>query len=231
MTMLIRILDVVLSSLALTVLSPILLPIIVVLRLTGEGEIFFRQERVGRDGRQFYLLKFATMLKDSPNVGTKLITLRDDPRVLPVGRVLRKTKLNELPQLVNILKGDMSIIGPRPQAPAHFDVFPELVKKELIKVRPGLSGIGSVVFRNEEELLSRAGDAHDRFYREVIAPYKGQLELWFIENKRISLYIALIVLTLWIVVFPHSRVYERLFRDLPKAPPGLRLGSTVGRVV
>ena len=150
-----------------------------ILRFTGEGEVFYRQLRVGKGGKLFGLLKFATMLKDSPNIGSGLHTLKGDPRVLPFGRFLRKTKLNELPQLINILKGDMSVIGPRPQAPAHFDAFPEHIRPELVKVRPGLSGIGSIVFRDEETLLSRPGIDHEHFYKEVIAPYKGELELWF----------------------------------------------------
>ena len=93
-----------------------LVPVAIVLRLTGEGEVFFLQERVGKDGKPFKLYKFATMLKNSPNMGTGTVTLKHDPRVLPVGRFLRKTKINELPQLLNILIGDMSVVGPRPQA-------------------------------------------------------------------------------------------------------------------
>ena len=213
-----RLLDIVLAGFALIVLAPLLLAVALVLRLTGEGEVFYRQQRVGRGGQPFGLLKFATMLKDSPNIGPGLLTLKDDPRVLPVGRWLRKTKLNELPQLINIVKGDMSVIGPRPQAPKHFDVFPEHVKRELIKVRPGLSGIGSIVFRDEESMLSRPGIDPGHVYRDVIAPYKGELELWFIRNQRISMNLLLIFLTVWVIVFPDSTLYRRVLRDLP-APP------------
>ncbi|MBE2258147.1 MAG: sugar transferase, partial [Rhodobacteraceae bacterium] len=148
-----RFLDILLSGLALIILAPLFVTIAVVLRLTGEREVFFVQQRVGKDGRKFGLLKFATMLKDSPNIGTGTVTVRDDPRVLPTGRFLRKTKVNELPQLLNILKGDMSIVGPRPQTQRCFDAFPNDVQEAIVKVRPGLSGIGSIVFRNEESLL------------------------------------------------------------------------------
>ena len=152
------------------------------------------------------------------NIGTGLHTLKDDPRVLPVGRFLRKTKFNELPQLVNILLGDMSVIGPRPQAPRHFDVFPEHVKHELIKVRPGLSGVGSIVFRDEEKLLSVPGRDHEAFYSDVIAPYKGELELWYIRRQGVVVYLLLIGLTIWVVLFPRSSLYRRIFPDLPPAP-------------
>ena len=112
--MLARFFDIFLSSLAITALSPLLIPVMLVLALTGEGKIFFRQERIGKGMKAFKLLKFATMLENSPNMGSGTITTKNDPRILPVGRLLRKTKINELPQLINIFLGDMSIIGPRP---------------------------------------------------------------------------------------------------------------------
>lgn len=216
--MLTRLLDILFSGVALVVLAPLLVPIAILLRFTGEGEVFFRQERVGKDGLHFGLLKFATMLKASPSIGSGLITLKDDPRVLPVGRFLRKTKINELPQLLNVLKGDMSLIGPRPQAPKHFDVFPSHVKTELIKVRPGLSGIGSIVFRDEEALLSRPGIDPVHMYNDVIAPYKGELELWFIRNQSVGLYFLLIFLTIWVMATGHSASVWRLLPELPSAP-------------
>ena len=131
-----RVLDILLSGLALVVLSPLLVPMVIALMLTGEGEIFFVQQRVGRGGEFFGLYKFATMLKDSPNIGTGTVTLKDDPRVLPLGKFLRKTKINELPQLLNIFVGDMSIIGPRPQTRRCFDAFPRSSQAIITKVEP-----------------------------------------------------------------------------------------------
>ena len=119
-----RILDILFAVLSLLLLSPLLIPIVILLRLTGEGEILFKQQRVGRGGNFFGLYKFATMVKDSPNLGTGTVTVKDDPRVLPIGRFLRKTKINELPQLLNILLGNMSVIGPRPQTQRCFNAFP-----------------------------------------------------------------------------------------------------------
>ena len=126
-----RALDILFSSIALVLLSPLLLPLMVILRFTGEGEIFFLQNRVGRGGQHFQLYKFATMLKESPNIGTGTVTVKNDPRVLPLGRLLRRTKINELPQLLNIFNGDMSFVGPRPQTQRCFDAFPLTYQNEI----------------------------------------------------------------------------------------------------
>ena len=144
--MLQRLLDILFSVCALFLFAPLIILITLALRLTGEGEIFFIQQRVGRGEKYFGLYKFATMLKNSPSMGTGTVTVKDDPRVLPMGKFLRKTKVNELPQLLNILLGDMSIVGPRPQTQRCFDGFPKISQSEIIKVRPGLSGIGSIIF-------------------------------------------------------------------------------------
>jgi len=221
-----RFFDLMLATVGLVVLCPLLIPVAVVLRLTGEGEVFFRQQRVGRDGRMFGLLKFATMLKDSPNIGTGTITTRDDPRVLPFGKFLRATKINELPQLLNILKGDMSVIGPRPQTQRCFDAFPARSQAEIVKVRPGLSGVGSIVFRGEEEMMADAEDA-DRLYDEVIMPYKGRLEEWYVANQSVRLYFLLIFLTGWVVVFPRSSLHWRVLKGLPEGPEELKQWFTV----
>ena len=118
-----RFFDIFFSGLALLFLSPLLVPIFIILKFSGEGEVFFLQERIGKGGDVFKLFKFATMLKDSPNIGTGTVTMKGDPRVLPVGKFLRKTKINELPQLLNIFFGDMSVIGPRPLTPKTFIPF------------------------------------------------------------------------------------------------------------
>ncbi|GAB1407338.1 hypothetical protein MASR1M8_12570 [Thermomonas brevis] len=216
-----RLLDIVLSGLALLVLSPLLVPIAIALRLTGEGEVFFIQQRVGRGGRPFGLYKFATMLKNSPNLGTGTVTVKNDPRVLPLGRFLRKTKINELPQLLNIFKGDMSIIGPRPQTQRCFDAFPASTQAAIVQVRPGLSGIGSIIFRGEEDMLHQHAEPM-RFYDDVIAPYKGLLEEWYVANQGLWIYLLAIFVTAWVVVFPESKLAWRVFRGLPEVPAELR---------
>lgn len=212
-----RLLDILLAGIALLILLPVLLPVCLVLRLTGEGEVFFRQQRVGRGGVRFGLFKFATMLKASPSIGTGTVTVKDDLRVLPVGRFLRKTKINELPQLLNVLAGDMSIIGPRPQTTRCFDAFPVRSRIEIVKVRPGLSGIGSIIFRDEENMLHASADP-DSFYDNVIMPYKGQLEEWYVRNQGFRTYVRSIFATLWVVVFPRSQLIWSLFPSLPRPP-------------
>ena len=132
----IRIFDIVLSLAALIILCPLLLPMALILRFTGEGEVFYIQERIGANEQPFGLFKFATMLKNSPQIGTGTITVRNDPRVLPVGRILRKTKINELPQLFNVLIGDMSVIGPRPLTQNHFIHYAPEMRKTIGSVGP-----------------------------------------------------------------------------------------------
>jgi len=223
-----RFFDIIFSGVALLVLAPLFLPIMIALRLTGEGEVFYVQQRVGKDGKMFGLLKFATMLKDSPNIGTGTITVKNDPRVLPMGKFLRKTKINELPQLINILKGDMSIIGPRPQDMRCFVVFDEKDQENIKKVRPGLSGIGSIIFRDEEEIMHRddIGDK-EAFYDNVISPYKGRVESWYVKHQSVGLYFKLIWLTLRVVFFPGSKIdYGKEFQDFPIPPPELHVRNS-----
>jgi len=215
-----RFFDVVFTSLALLVLSPLMVPIVIILRFSGEGEIFYKQNRVGINGKSFGLLKFATMLKNSPNLGTGNMTVKNDPRILPLGNFLRKTKINELPQLLNIFLGDMSIIGPRPLTQDHFEGYLPDVQEAIASVRPGLSGIGSIVFRDEEEMLHQHTDAK-QFYKENISPYKGSLEAWYVKNNGLFTYFMLITLTAWVVIFSKSKVVWKAFPSLPKPPAAL----------
>ena len=215
-----RFFDILFSTIALLLLSPLLIPIIMILRITGEGEVFFLQERIGKSGEKFKLFKFATMLKDSPNIGTGTVTMRDDPRVLPVGTFLRKTKINELPQLLNIFLGDMSFIGPRPLTMQTFSAYSEKTQRLITQVRPGLSGIGSIIFRGEEEIMHGTTASVD-FYESVIAPYKGALEEWFVSNKSLYIYFVAIFVTAWAVLIPSTKIAWRVFKDLPEPPSEL----------
>jgi len=220
-----RFFDILFSGLALIVLSPLLIPVVIILKLTGEHEIFYTQQRVGKDGKMFGLLKFATMLKDSPNMGTGTITVKDDPRVLPFGKFLRKTKINELPQLINILKGDMSIIGPRPQDKRCFIVFNDEDQENIKKVRPGLSGVGSIIFRDEESYLEKQESLEEKeaFYDNVISPYKGKVESWYVKHQNIGLYFKLIWLTILAVISPSTKIdFEKMYSDFPPMPKELR---------
>lgn len=215
-----RIFDICFSALALLVLLPLLVPIVVILRFTGEGEVFYLQKRIGRGGQPFNLYKFATMLKNSPSLGTGTITVNNDPRILPVGRFLRRTKINELPQLLNILLGDMSIIGPRPLTNQTFAAYDESTQNAIAKVRPGLSGIGSIIFRGEEDILAGANGSI-QFYTDTIAPYKGSLEMWYIANYTLANYLKAIAVTAIVVVLPKSPIVWKAFRGLPEPPDKL----------
>lgn len=212
--------DILFSAIFLLLVSPLFLIVIPVLRFTGEGEVFYRQPRVGQGGKQFDLLKFATMLKNSPNIGSGDLTLHGDPRVLPVGRFLRKTKINELPQLINVLRGEMSIAGPRPQTPRIFGLYPEESQRELIKMRPGLSGVGPIFFRGEEQ-MTRSADDPQKFYAEVIMPYKGEVERWYLGHRSLRTYFTIILVTAWVIIAPKSGIAWRVFPGLPKPPAAL----------
>ena len=220
-----RVFDIVASGIGILVLSPLLIPIMIALKCTGEHDIFYGQTRIGRGNRYFKIWKFATMLRNSPNMTGGLHTLDHDPRILPMGNFLRKTKINEIPQIFNIFLGDMSIVGPRPLVDKTFKPYSDEVKARIYSVRPGLTGIGSVVFRDEERLLSfvaaRGGDM-DEFYARVISPYKGALELWYLDHFGLWTDLKLIFITAWVVLFPKSDIVNRAFRDLPVPPEELR---------
>jgi len=210
-----RFFDIVFSGIALIILAPLLIPVIIILKFTGEGEIFFFQERVGKNNIPIKLFKFATMQKNSENIGTGTVTLKNDDRILPFGHFLRKTKINELPQLINIFIGDMSIIGPRPQTYRCFEAFPEKSKIAILSVKPGLSGIGSIVFRDEEEMMHGHNDP-DKFYDEIIMPYKGELEEWFVANQNIYNYFLLIILTIIVIFSSKVSIVWQFVKKLPK---------------
>jgi lipopolysaccharide/colanic/teichoic acid biosynthesis glycosyltransferase len=211
-----RLFDIAIAALALVMLSPVLVPVIIALLLTGEHEVFYRQERIGRGGKPFGILKFATMLKNSTALPGGDITVRGDPRILPLGGFLRKTKINELPQLINVLIGDMSLIGYRPLTPRVAAMFPDDHWRAIAHLRPGLSGIGSIVFRDEEQILDAASD-REEVYREVIAPYKAQLERWYAAHASFGTDLKLIVLTIVAVLKPDFDISQAL-PGLPQAP-------------
>ena len=153
-------------------------------------------------------------------MGAGELTLRDDPRVLPIGKFLRKSKINELPQLWNIVVGNMSIVGPRPMVPNTYAEYPQDAQKKLNTVRPGLTGIGSIVFRDEEEFLENKSDPLE-FYRNKIIPYKSNLEIWYVNNNSFKTYLKCILLTAWVIFFPRKDIIKYFFEDLPAKPENL----------
>jgi lipopolysaccharide/colanic/teichoic acid biosynthesis glycosyltransferase len=198
-----------------------MLPIAVALRLTGEHDIFYAQTRVGKNAKPFKILKFATMLRDSPNLTGGLITMPNDPRLLPIGKFLRKTKINELPQILNIFIGQMSIVGYRPFAKEHYDLYSDEIKQYINTIKPGLTGIGSIVFRNEEEILHSVPDRYF-FHDKIITPYKGKLECWYVQHRSIRNYFLIIFCTILVVLNIRNNFWQRLFKELPEMPPELK---------
>ena len=211
-----RVMDIVFSILALLLLLPIFVPITLLLLLTAEGYVLYFQERLGYKNKPFQIWKFATMLKNSLQIGSGTITLKDDFRVTSVGKFLRRTKINELPQIVNILKGDISFVGPRPLILSSFEVYPESIQSKIYNVKPGLTGIGSIIFRDEESLLSAIKDEDPHvYYQKVIAPYKGELELWYQQNRSFTTDLKILFITAWVVLFPSNLLVYKVFKDIP----------------
>ena len=208
-----RILDIVIAGFAFIILSPILIPVMIILKFTGENEIFYFQKRLGYKNKTFNIWKFATMLKNSPSIGTGEITLRNDPRVMPFGSFLRKTKINELPQIFNVLKGDMSIVGPRPLMDVSFFQYDENIQKNIYNAKPGITGIGSLIFRDEEKLVSEAEDP--KLMYSKIFPFKGELEMWYQKNASVLTDFKIIFLTAWSILFTENKLASKFFKDLP----------------
>jgi len=217
----VRFLDFFLSLLGILILSPLFIILFFLLKFTGEGEIFYMQERIGANEKKFKLIKFATMKKNSSKIGSRHITVKDDPRILSLGKILRDTKINELPQLFNVLLGDMSLVGPRPLVGSGYLKYPENIKKSIKKIKPGLSGLASLILRNEEHLLSLTSNPID-FHSNVLTPFKGETEVWFYEKKSLFNYLKILFLTIWIVFFPKSNILERVFKKRPEMPQELK---------
>jgi lipopolysaccharide/colanic/teichoic acid biosynthesis glycosyltransferase len=219
-----RFFDILFSTIAIVIFTPLFLVVsIILITVSGDG-VIYRQKRVGLNGELFNIYKFITMIKNSEQMGTGTITLKNDSRVFYFGKFLRKTKINELPQLFNILKGDMSIIGPRPQDIISFNEFDSAEQEVIKQIKPGLSGIGSIFFRDEEEIINRVEIDKKNFYKEYLSPYKGKIEAWYVENKNISLYFILIWITIKTVLFPNYRVnYQKRFKNIPTPPMELKV--------
>lgn len=217
-----RIFDLFGSLCLIIILSPLLVPVILILKFTAEGEIFYIQVRIGKNNKSFGMIKFATMLKNSPNMSFGTITVPNDPRVTRIGSFLRKTKINELPQIINVLKGDLSLIGPRPLPQNEFDLYNESVKDLISKIRPGITGIGSLIFRDEEGIIENNKPENPKlFYENVILPYKGALEVWYFHNISFWTDLKILILTFWSLFKINSALVYKWFPSIPSKPKEL----------
>jgi len=187
-----RVLDIAVSLTGLICLLPLMLWVGLLIKLDSAGPIFFKQERLGRGFRPFRILKFRTMIVDAQSKG-KLITSAEDPRVTRIGRTLRKLKVDELPQLINVLKGDMSLVGPRPEVPRYVRVF-QTDYEEILKVRPGITDLASLKYRNEEALLGGFDDPEEEYVKRVL-PDKIKLAKDYLERSSFYFDLSLILKT------------------------------------
>ncbi len=197
--MLKRAIDLTVSGIALLVALPFLLTAALAVRFSSPGPILFRQRRVGRNGGVFEILKFRTMrvAQDTTNA----ITIGRDPRITPVGHFLRQSKIDELPQLVNVLRGDMSLVGPRPEVPHYVELYPDDLRHKILSVRPGITDRASIKYRNEAELLARQPDP-DGYYRSVIMPDKLRIAAQYADHVSVTEDIRVIFDTLKAVYRP-----------------------------
>lgn len=193
-----RVFDIVISALGLIVLALPMVLISLLIKRDSEGPVFFRQIRVGKNQVPFEILKFRTMVVDAPKLGRE-ITVGEDPRITKTGRILRKTKLDELPQLINVLKGDMSFVGPRPEVPRYVELYDDR-QRQILSIRPGITDLASIEYRDEATVLA-AAENPDQVYIEEIMPHKLDLNLKYMKNMGIFYDIKLILKTIYVVIF------------------------------
>jgi lipopolysaccharide/colanic/teichoic acid biosynthesis glycosyltransferase len=187
-----RELDCVVAMLGLVLLAPLLMVAALLVKVSSPGPVLYLQDRIGRNGRRFKIVKFRSMFEHADNRGLA-ITSSIDPRITRIGRVLRRIKIDELPQLWNVLIGEMSLVGPRPEVPRYVETYsPE--QRKVLTVRPGITDPASIVYRKEEELLAAQTDP-DRYYRDVILPDKLNRNLEYLDRISLSYDVSLLLLT------------------------------------
>jgi len=202
-----RIFDLILSSISLLILFPLLAIAAILVKLGSKGPILYKQLRVGLNERPFYIYKLRTMEVGAEQKGLS-ITSAEDPRMTRVGKRLRKTKLDEMPQLFNVLKGEMSLVGPRPEVPQYVKLYTE-EQKRVLTVKPGMTDPATVYFRNEEALLSQVDDK-ESFYINEIMPIKLKLYLQYIENMSLLYDLKIIFLEVLALILPQA-VFRKMF--------------------
>lgn len=211
----IRFFDLLFSFFLLILLFPLLLLVCIWNVLTGEHEIFYKQIRIGKNGKQFEIIKFATMLKNSSELGTGGFTEFNDSRFLPLGSFMRKTKINELPQLLNILRGEMSLVGFRPLTKGSFNRVLDIGDKTTYSNMPGITSPASIFLRNEEQILMKVEDKQ-KYYDEHILPFKVSLDEWWAKNNSVFNYFAILFLTALSLFLPFHLLPIKILRNLPK---------------
>ena len=205
------------AAFLLVLLLPLLLFTVLLLFVLNR-QILYSKPRIGFNLQPFNILKFVTMIPNSHNMTYGTMTIGNDPRITPIGRILRKFKIDELPQLWNVFKGNMSFVGPRPLDKSEFDCYPQHIKDVIYTVKPGITGVGSIVFRNEDIILSDPTVSPISLYKQKIAPHKGELELWYLENQSFYVDFMILLLTGLAIFVPNNQLIYRVFPSLPVKP-------------
>ena len=212
-----RVFDIYGALLLLLILSPFIFLTAFLLLLLNRS-IIYAKPRIGYQSKSFTIFKFVTMIPNSHNMTYGTMTIGNDPRITPIGRILRKFKIDELPQLWNVFIGNMSFVGPRPLDKSEFDCYPQHIKDIIYTVKPGITGVGSIVFRNEDKILSDPTVSPISLYKQKIAPHKGELELWYLENQSFYVDFMILLLTGLAIFVPNNQLIYRVFPSLPVKP-------------
>ena len=198
-----RFFDFIASFMGLIFLSPVFIIVAVLVKLDG-GPVIFKQERVGLGGKRFQIFKFRSMVADN-HEHIAQVTAENDARITSLGRLLRKTKLDELPQLLNVLKGDMSFVGPRPEVPRYVAIWPDECRKQILSIRPGITDYATVCYHDEQAVLARAENPEKAYVQDIL-PNKLRLYGDYVRDQNIGLDIRLILTTLVRMINPKSRI-------------------------
>ncbi len=211
--------DILFSSISIILLIPIFIPVCIILFFSKEGEVFYFQDRVGKNGKLFSIWKFATMLKGSSKMKGGIITTKNDPRITKFGVFLRKYKINELPQIINILKGDMSFVGPRPLMKESYNLYDRNISKKIYSNKPGLTGFGSIIFRDEEDIITNVknkGEDVWTYYENNIYKHKAELELFYLSKVNFITDFKILIITSIVVLFSNNEILYIFFNDAPR---------------
>ncbi|NIO20293.1 MAG: sugar transferase [Candidatus Aenigmarchaeota archaeon] len=197
-----RIFDIFTSLVGLVIISPLILIASILIKMDSEGPVFFKQWRIGKDGKQFRVYKLRTMVRDADKISGQ-ITKANDPRITRIGKLLRRYEIDELPTLINVLKGDMSIVGPRPEVPKYFKHYDNLKYREVLSVQPGITDLGTMTFRDEAKYL--CGQNHEAIYEKEILPHKLDLYLEYVHNRSFLVDLKIILKTIALILKQRKR--------------------------
>lgn len=207
------------AVIAIVLTAPIMALTLFMLVLSGESSPILAQWRVGRSGHLFLFYKFRTMKRLKGADKGPSLTLANDSRITFLGRFLRFSKIDEFLQFFNVLNGDISFVGPRPLMPEIFKLYDKEDQQIIASVKPGITGLGSVVFRDEQAIMVNSAKSSEQVYKQQIAPVKALLETWYVENQSLLIDFKILVITVWSVLYSRTKLVYRLFKNIPRYQP------------